>query len=198
MESKVLIHPCISSDENIIRPPFGQTKGLTFRQQDGSVITLDVPAIDNGQNWPELKKWIWNRSAGTVRRFSKMIFDRPRIVQNGQKVEKFEFFQNQIFIHIFSKRTPYHSMSPIMTKNVDFQEFVSSRGRVSHPRVSCVTPLHKFLIKRNLGYTIKICHKYFKILFIILQSVKLNPNVDRPDQTLSYVFRVWKVDQIPR
>ena len=56
MESKVLLHPCISSDENIIWPPFGQTKGLTFRQQDGSVITLDVPAIENGQNWPELKK----------------------------------------------------------------------------------------------------------------------------------------------
>ena len=41
-----------------------------------------------------------------------MIFDRPRIVQNGQKVEKFEFFQNQlIFIHIFFEKglliTPY-------------------------------------------------------------------------------------------
>ena len=96
---------------------FGQTKGLTFRQQDGSVITLDVPAIENGQNWPELKKWIWNRSAGPVRRFLfqkwfLVVLELSRMVK---KLKNSNFFKISWFLSIFFSKKD--SLSPHIAAN---------------------------------------------------------------------------------
>ena len=53
-------------------------------------------------------------------------------------------------------------------------------------KLKSVTALNKFIIKRNVGYTIdlcqKYCQKYFLHLIYYTESVKPYPYLDRPDQ----------------
>ena len=49
-------------------------------------------------------------------------------------------------------------------------------------KLKSVTALNKFIIKRNVGYTIDLCQKYFLHLIYFTESVKPYPYLDRPDQ----------------
>ena len=49
-------------------------------------------------------------------------------------------------------------------------------------KLKSVTALNKFIIKRNVGYTIDLCQKYFLHLIYYTESVKPYPYLDRPDQ----------------